>query len=44
MKKNLSRDPVKFQHEEVYEEYVLPINEEAAPFPENETLEDHDML
>ena len=34
----------KCQHEEVYEEYVLPINEEAAPFPENETLEDHDML
>ena len=27
----------KCQHEEVYEEYVPPINVEVAPSPENET-------
>ena len=35
---------IKHQHEEVYEEYVPSRNVEVAPSPENETLEDHDML
>ena len=34
----------KCQHEELYEEYVPPINVEATPSRENKTLEDHDML
>ena len=34
----------KCKHEEVYEEDVPPKNVEAAPSPENETSEDHDML
>ena len=34
----------KFQNEEVYEEYVPPLNIQAAPSLKNETLEDHDML
>ena len=34
----------KCQHEEVYEEDVTPRNVEVAPFPKDETPEDHDML
>ena len=34
----------KCQHEEAYEEDVPPRNVEAAPSPEDETPEDHDML
>ena len=32
------------QLDEVHEEDVPPINVDVAPFPKDETLEDHDML
>ena len=34
----------KCHHEELYEEYAPPINVEAAPYPKNETSEDHDKI
>ena len=43
MKKQLSRDPEKCEHEEVYEKDAPPRNVETTFLPEDEAPEEHGM-